>query len=62
MADAAAAVASAADAAVVHRRASPQFPAPGTGVMATVNPGEYRVVLSVGGRGSTQDAFVIAGK
>jgi hypothetical protein len=42
--------------------ASPQFPAPGTGVMATVNPGEYRVVLSVGGREYTQTAFVIAGK
>ena len=42
--------------------ASPQFPAPGTGVMATVNPGEYRVVLSVGGREYTQTAFVMAGK
>ena len=42
--------------------ASPQFPTPGTGVMATVNPGEYRVVLNVGGREYTQTAFVVAGK
>jgi len=41
---------------------SPQFPAPGTGVLATVNPGEYRVVLSVGGREYTQTAFVMADK
>ena len=42
--------------------ATPQFPAPTAGVLATVNPGEYRVVLSVGGREYTQTAFVIAGK
>ena len=41
---------------------SPQFPAVGTGVLATVNPGEYRVVLSVGGREYTQTAFIMAGK
>nr|MBA3298326.1 hypothetical protein [Acidobacteriota bacterium] len=41
--------------------ASPQFPAaaPNT-VLATVPPGEYRVVLSVGGREYSQTALVMA--
>jgi photosystem II stability/assembly factor-like uncharacterized protein len=47
--------------------ASPQFPAPAPGtapppntVMAVVPPGEYRVVLSVGGREYSQTAVVTA--
>ena len=43
------------------RRRSPQFPAAAANaVMATVPPGEYRVVLSVGGREYTQTAQVRA--
>ena len=42
-------------------QASPQFPAPAQNtVLATVPPGTYRVVLSVGGREYTQSALVIA--
>jgi hypothetical protein len=41
--------------------ASPQFPAPAPGtVMSTVTPGQYRVVLSVGGREQAQTALVMA--
>jgi hypothetical protein len=40
---------------------SPQFPSAAQGtVLATVPPGEYRVVLSVGGREYTQTALVMA--
>lgn len=40
--------------------ASPQFPAPAANtVIGTVTPGEYRVVLSVGGREYTQRALVL---
>jgi len=43
--------------------ASPQFPAPAANtVLATVPPGEYRVVLTVGGREYTQTALVMAEK
>jgi hypothetical protein len=43
--------------------ASPQFPAPAQGlVMSTVSPGQYRVVLSVGGREQSQTALVMADK
>jgi hypothetical protein len=39
---------------------SPQFPAPAANtVLAPVPPGEYRVVLSVGGRDYTQRALVM---
>ncbi|HEY0872501.1 MAG TPA: hypothetical protein VGD94_03440, partial [Vicinamibacterales bacterium] len=39
---------------------SPQFPAPAANtVIGTVTPGEYRVVLSVGGREYTQRALVL---
>lgn len=41
--------------------ASPQFPAPAANtVLATVTPGEYRVVLNVGGREYTQRALVLS--
>jgi photosystem II stability/assembly factor-like uncharacterized protein len=41
--------------------ATPQFPAPAQNlVLSTVAPGEYRVVLSVGGRDYTQTAIVTA--
>ena len=41
--------------------ATPQFPAPAANtVTATVPPGEYRVVLSVGGREYSQPALVMA--
>lgn len=41
--------------------ASPQFPAAAADtVLTTVTPGEYRVVLSVGGREYTQTALVMA--
>ena len=41
--------------------ATPQFPGPAANlVMATVPPGEYRVVLTVGGREYTQTAVVTA--
>jgi photosystem II stability/assembly factor-like uncharacterized protein len=41
--------------------ATPQFPGPSPNtVTATVPPGEYRVVLSVGGREYTQTAAVVA--
>ena len=43
------------------RRRSPQFPSFAQNmVLATVPPGEYRVVLSVGGREYTQTAVVAA--
>jgi photosystem II stability/assembly factor-like uncharacterized protein len=43
--------------------ATPQFPAAAANtVLATVTPGEYRVVLSVGGREYTQRALVMAEK
>ena len=49
--------------------ASPQFPAPAPGtpptpntVLAVVPPGEYRVVLSVGGREYSQAALVLSDK
>jgi hypothetical protein len=41
--------------------ATPQFPAPAQNtVLATVPPGEYRVVLGVGGRDYAQSALVMA--
>jgi hypothetical protein len=41
--------------------AVPQFPGQAENtVLATVPPGEYRVVLSVGGREYAQDALVLA--
>jgi photosystem II stability/assembly factor-like uncharacterized protein len=41
--------------------ATPQFPVPAQGtVQATVAPGEYRVVLSIGGREYSQTALVMA--
>lgn len=43
--------------------ATPQFPAPvANTVLATVPPGEYRVVLNAGGREYSQTAFVTADK
>ncbi len=40
--------------------ASPVFPLPGpTTVLATVPPGEYRVVLNAGGREYSQTALVM---
>jgi hypothetical protein len=40
---------------------TPQFPAPlENTVMATVAPGQYRVVLSVNGREYSQTALVMA--
>jgi photosystem II stability/assembly factor-like uncharacterized protein len=42
---------------------SPQFPVPAQGIaIAGVRPGEYRVVLSVGGREQSQTALILADK
>jgi photosystem II stability/assembly factor-like uncharacterized protein len=44
-------------------QASPQFPAAAPNmVLSTVTPGEYRVVLSAGGKEYTQTAMVVADK